>query len=177
MNERRVPILRRPLPSDATYVFHAFQGKGMERQGSVKTLKDAQDYIDRLVEQDSDYEPWAIDQGGRLIGLVCVTVDGNNRSGWLWYWMAEQWRGRRWMSRAAATVADWALDELGLERLELGHRVNNPESGAVARAAGFVLEGVEREKFLVNGKRIDVANYGRLKFDFRPVFESFDMQR
>jgi RimJ/RimL family protein N-acetyltransferase len=53
----------------------------------------------------------------------------------------------------------------GLERLELGHRVNNPASGAVARAAGFVHEGTEREKFLVDGERIDVLTYGRLRSD------------
>ena len=50
-------------------------------------------------------------------------------------------------------------------RLELGHRVNNPESGAVAVAAGFVKEGTERAKFLVDGERIDVHTYSRLRTD------------
>ncbi|MGQ4537763.1 GNAT family N-acetyltransferase [Dermabacteraceae bacterium P7074] len=49
--------------------------------------------------------------------------------------------------------------------MELGHRANNPASGGVARAAGFVQEGVEREKFLVNGERVDVYTYGRLASD------------
>lgn len=65
-------------------------------------------------------------------------------------------RGRGVGSRAAATGAEWALATRGPERLELGHRVNNPASSAVARAAGFVKEGTEREKFLVDGQRIDV---------------------
>ena len=46
-----------------------------------------------------------------------------------------------------------AARELGegrLHRLELGYRANNPGSAAVARAAGFVREGLEREKFLVD---------------------------
>ncbi len=69
------------------------------------------------------------------------------------------------MRSAAVTIADWALNQGGVYRLELGHRVNNPESGGVARAAGFIREGLEREKFLVNGERIDVLTYGRLATD------------
>lgn len=80
------------------------------------------------------------------------------------------------MSRAAATVADWALAEGGLDRLELGHRVNNPASGAVARAAGFVHEGTERRRFLVDGERIDVDTYGRLRSDLAPRFEPIEMR-
>lgn len=68
-------------------------------------------------------------------------------------------------------MADWALGERGLERLELGHRVNNPASAAVARSAGFVHEGTERAKFLVDGQRIDVLTYGRLVDDPKPTCE------
>ena len=57
----------------------------------------------------------------------------------------------------------------GLERLELGDRVNNPASGAVARAAGFVQEGTERGKFLLEGTRVDVLAYGRLRSDPSPT--------
>jgi hypothetical protein len=38
-------------------------------------------------------------------------------------------------------VARWAFDDAELFRLELGHRVNNPASCGVARAAGFAVEG------------------------------------
>ena len=81
--------------------------------------------------------------------------------------MTEAVRGRGWTTRAAATVAEWALDHAGLERLELGHRVNNPASGAVARAAGFRKEGTQRGKFLIAGERVDVDTYGRLRTDPR----------
>ncbi len=105
------------------------------------------------------------DGAGALVGLVGVSIDRNNLNGWFWYWMSAHGRGRGWMSAAVATVADWALSEGGLYRLELGHRVNNPASGAVARAAGFVKEGTERGKFLIDGQRIDVDTYSRLATD------------
>lgn len=169
------PTLRLLVDDDAEAVFDAFRSADMSRQGDVASVEDARRYIANLISEDSAHKPWVIDVDGKLIGIVCVSVDEENRSGWFWYWMAETGRGNGWMSRAAATVAHWALNDLGLERLELGHRVNNPASGAVARAAGFILEGKEREKFLVNGDRIDVLNYGRLKSDPNPVFEPLVM--
>lgn len=72
-------------------------------------------------------------------------------------------------------MAQWALTERGLERLELGHRVNNPASGPVARAAGFVKEGSERDKFLVDERRIDVDTYGRLRTDPSPEVDALPM--
>lgn len=147
----------------------------MARQGDVSTITEAEAYVNRLIEPESPHEAWAIVDGDKLVGLVSVTVDEANRSGWFWYWMADAARGRGWSARASATVAEWALTVRGLERLELGHRVNNPASGAIARHAGFVKEGTERAKFLVEGQRVDVDTYGRLRSD-RPVpFESIPM--
>lgn len=73
-------------------------------------------------------------------------------------------------------VGQWAFDVRGLERLELGHRVTNPASGGVARRAGFVVEGTEREKFLIDGQRIDVLTYGRLRSDPTPTTPLLPME-
>ena len=147
----------------------------MARQGDVSTLAEAERYVSRLVESDSPHEAWAIVTDDALVGLVCLSIDDENRSGWFWYWMTDASRGRGWTAAAAATIAQWALTTGELERLELGHRVNNPASGAVARHAGFVKEGTEREKFLVGGQRIDVDTYGRLRSDPSPSFDPIPM--
>ena len=65
---------------------------------------------------------------------------------------------------------------LDTTRLELGHRVNNPASGHVARSAGFIKEGTERAKFLIDGQRIDVDTYGRLTTDPHPTYDSIPMR-
>ena len=161
--------LRRLRSSDAPQVYQAFASNAdMARQGDVSTLAQAQAYIDALIATQSPHEPWAVVEEDTLVGLVCVSVDEENLNGWFWYWMTEDARARGWMRRAAATVANWALTTRGLERLELGHRVNNPASGAVARRAGFIKEGTERQKFLIGGQRIDVDTYGRLASDPQP---------
>lgn len=171
------PILRRLRISDVTAVLDAFlSAPDMARQGDVTTLADAERYVGKLCEASSPHRPWAVCDSDSLVGVVCVTVDEENRSGWFWYWMTARARGRGWTSRAAATVADWALDHEGLERLELGHRVNNPASGHVARSAGFIKEGTERAKFLIDGQRIDVDTYGRLTTDPHPTYDSIPMR-
>lgn len=168
--------LRRLRASDAGAVLSAFESHAdMARQGDVGTLADAENYVLRLTHPDPPHEAWAVTEQDTLFGVVCVTVDEENRSGWFWYWMAEGARGRGWTSRAAATVAAWALTRRGLERLELGHRVNNPASGAVAVHAGFVKEGTERGKFLIDQERVDVDTYGRLRSDPAPPFDSIPM--
>lgn len=169
-------MLRRPRATDAPAIFSAFESSAdMARQGDVSTVAEAEEYIARLITADSPHEAWVVVEDDVLVGLVCVTVDEDNRSGWFWYWMTAGARGRGWTARAAATVAEWALTVRGLERLELGHRVNNPASGVVARYAGFVKEGTEREKFLVGAARIDVDTYGRLRSDPPPSFERIPM--
>lgn len=168
--------LRRLRPDDAPAVLSAFRSNpDMVRQGDVSTLAAAERYVNRLIEPGSPHEAWSVVAEGELVGLVCVSVDDENRSGWFWYWMTDAARGRGWTAAAAATIAKWALTTRGLERLELGHRVNNPASGAVARRAGFVKEGTEREKFLVDGQRIDVDAYGRLGSDPSPPFDPIPM--
>jgi len=158
------PLPRRLLSSDAPYVLAAFiSASDMARQGAVSDLASAQAYVDQLLD-DSHYA-FAIDVAGQLVGLVAISVDQPNRSGWLWYWMHADHRGKGLVSNAVRAVSDWALDSGLVDRLELGVRVNNPASIRIAEKAGFVLEGLERQKFLINGQRIDARNYARLRTD------------
>ena len=126
------------------------------------------DYLSGLIDDERQH-PFAICDGDRLVGLVCVTLDAVNRVGWFWYWTNASHRGRGWASTCATAVANWALSAGGCERLELGHRADNPLSGNVAGRAGFVREGRERGKFLIDGQRVDVLTYGRLATDPWPA--------
>ncbi|MDO5082283.1 MAG: GNAT family N-acetyltransferase [Arachnia propionica] len=161
----------RPLRSgDASRVLEAFAEPDMSRQGHVEDLADARCYIERLCDPDGVHRAFAmVGEDDELLGLVAVAIDGENRNGWFFYWTHPEGRGRGWTGRAAATIAHHALTVLGLERLELGYRANNPASGGVARAAGFVQEGLERGKFLADGERLDVVTCARLLTDPAPT--------
>lgn len=161
--------LRPVRTDDAPDVLTAFSSApDMARQGDVTDIAGARRLVDWLTAEDA-LSRAIVDGSDVLVGVVGVRIDAAERTGWVHYWLHAAHRGRGITSRAVATVCDALLggdeDAEGLARLELGHRVDNPASGGVARAAGFVLEGREREKFLVGGVRVDVLTYGRLRSD------------
>lgn len=165
----------RPLRlDDAPAVLGAYESAvDMDRQGAVATLEQARAQVSWLLAEDRQASA-IVDRADTLIGLVAISIDRENLLGWFFYWLHAAHRGQGLAGRAAAAVADRALAPSadggwGLERLELGHRVDNPSSGAVARAAGFVHEGTQRQKFLISGKRVDVLTYGRLRSDPCPT--------
>jgi len=165
----------RPLrPEDAPAVLAAYRSAtDMARQGTVTTLQQARTQVSWLLAEDRQATA-IVDREDTLVGLVAISIDRANLLGWFFYWLHAAHRGQGLAARAAAAVADRALAPpvdggWGLERLELGHRVTNPASGAVARAAGFVPEGTERQKFRIGEERVDVLTYGRLRSDPSPT--------
>lgn len=153
--------------------FAIVPGTGVAHPGASAKLDDAANIDDLGTLESSGNSEDPSDPADRMIGLVAVSVDEGNLNGWFFYWLHPSHRGQGLAARAAASLAERALRAAagggwGLERLELGHRVDNPASGAVARAAGFLLEGTEREKFLIGGERVDVLTYGRLATDPEP---------
>ncbi|MFE0106974.1 GNAT family N-acetyltransferase [Streptomyces sp. NPDC059009] len=169
-------VLRPWEARDAGVVLAAFAAPEMERQADepLNSLADAERWIARRAadrEADVAYAfavAVAYADGGTALGNVAVSaVNRTHGVGWVSYWTAPQARGRGVASRGCAALAHWAFLELGLFRLELGHRVNNPASCAVARAAGFVVEGVQRQKLAYDGVRYDVELHARLASDGR----------
>ena len=172
----------RPLrPADAPAVLDAYRSADdMARQGTVTTPAQARQQVAWLREADRRATA-IVDGTDALMGLVALTIDPEDRNGWFSYWLHAAHRGQGLAARAAVAVAERALTPpaeggWGLERLELGHRANNPASGAVARAAGFVHEGTERGKFLIDGRRVDVLTYGRLLTDPAPALAGLPWQ-
>jgi RimJ/RimL family protein N-acetyltransferase len=87
------------------------------------------------------------------------------------YWTTQEARGRGVATAGVRAVAAWAFEEVGLFRLELGHRTNNPASCLVATRAGFVVEGLQRAKLCYDRERYDVELHARLATDPHPVGE------
>ncbi|QPL04443.1 MULTISPECIES: GNAT family N-acetyltransferase [Actinomyces] len=182
-------VYLRPLrDDDAEAVRRAFTGStGMSLEGSVVDLESAQTYVRTRSDASSPLHGWAIVGGDDvLMGLVSVAADEDNGTGALSFWMGDDYRGRGLTRRAVATVADWALsdDGLVLDRLELEHVSSYRHAGNIARAAGFLQEGVLREARLVevhDGEdvvlvREDVVIYGRLKDDPTPIVARLEMR-
>lgn len=167
-------VLRRWRGDDAAAVLTAFADPLMRGQSGepVDSVQAAERWIATRGDQwaaGAAYSFAVADGGGAVLGQVCVgPVDRRHATGWVSYWTTAAARGRGVASRACRALAGWAFDEAALFRLELGHRVNNPASCRVARAAGFAVEGRQRQKLAYDGVRYDVELHARLVTDTEP---------
>ena len=101
--------------SDAAATLDAFgSDPSMSRQGTVTSLAEAEAYLSGLIDDERQH-PFAICDGDRLVGLVCVTLDAVNRVGWFWYWTNASHRGRGWAPTCATAVAT-IFEEFGIAR-------------------------------------------------------------
>lgn len=150
---------------DAPAVLAAFLASDdLHRQAPpIRDIDEAGAYLAAIVG-----EGWAIDDGTRAVGGVLASDrDARHGTAWMSYWLAPDARGRGLASLALDAASRHLLDA-GLHRLELGARTNNPASVAVAERAGYVREGVERERLRYGDERFDVVRLARLATDPAP---------
>lgn len=108
----------------------------------------------------------AISADGVAVGNVALNhIEHRHDTAWASYWVAERFRGRGLATWGLIGLADHAFSDLGLFRLELGHRVDNVASCRVAVRAGFSAEGIERSKLRYGDLRFDVETHARLATD------------
>ena len=98
-----------------------------------------------------------------LAGLVAIERDANQ--GEIGYVVSSEARGRGIASRALRLVTDYALGEVGLDRVQLLISVDNTPSLRVAERCGYQREGVLRNAYFKPGRRIDTVVFSRLKSD------------
>lgn len=117
-------------------------------ENGPRTLDEYERFItdEMLVDLDREIS-LAIDLDGRAIGCVGVACesgsapDDDDRRAWVHYWTAPEHRGAGLASRACATLVRYAFTEMGVDRIELGHRTDNEASCRVAHKSGFTASG------------------------------------
>ena len=167
--------------TDAGSLAAAYRGSAdLERQlgPGAGTITGAQ----QIIHTDLGWNPQtactlAIVVEDMAVGSAGISrIDHRHGTAWLSYWLAGPARGKGLAARATATLSCWALGELQLHRLELGHRTNNPGSCAVAQAAGFAPEGIQRAKLRYGLERFDVETHARLASDPAPGLQLIELR-
>jgi RimJ/RimL family protein N-acetyltransferase len=110
------------------------------------TREDAEAYVRACIESGDERHPFAIvdAESGEVLGSIDMGVNAHSYRGHIGYWVAAPARGRGVCTGALRLLVRWALDELGLQRLELITDPDNRASQRVAEKVGFQREGVLR---------------------------------
>jgi RimJ/RimL family protein N-acetyltransferase len=146
---------------DAPFLLAAMDDPGVSRWSPLRvdgrplaSLADARQFALQLADwsggprgQHCSWLACDAADGTRLGHVSLFHIDQVMSSAGIGYWVAPAARGRGVAARAVTLAAGWAYPTLGLRRIELFHAVENPGSCAVARAAGFTLEGTMRATY------------------------------
>lgn len=122
-----------------------------------------QEYSDPAVYQ------WAIvpkDLGEPIGTISVVGRDETVESVIIGYCIGKDWWGRGITAEALRELLRFFFEEVGVNRIELKHDVNNPNSGKVMEKCGMRYEGTRRQAARNNQGVVDVAQYAILKEDW-----------
>lgn len=85
------------------------------------------------------------------------------------YLIAPHARGRGYATAALRVLSCWAIDVLGVQRVEWKAHLDNLASHRVAQKAGFTIEGVQRGGIAHRGERLDCRLGALLPADLLPA--------
>ena len=105
---------------------------------------------------------------GELAGIITLrSLDWQNRSGEIGYWLAKKFQGRGLMHDSCRALLRCAFCELGLHRVVIRCAPGNLRSRAIPERIGFVNEGVARGAELLNGAFVDLTVYSLLSSEWK----------
>jgi RimJ/RimL family protein N-acetyltransferase len=105
----------------------------------------------------------AVDADGKFVGVgLAPTIDRAGGEVELGYIVVKAARGRGVATEILRLLTEWALAELGAQRIVLIIDVENGASSVVARRCGYELEGVMRSIHVKPGRRADAELWSRL---------------
>jgi RimJ/RimL family protein N-acetyltransferase len=113
---------------------------------SPYTEDDARDFVEQSRlnwDAGEAYSFALVGDNDELLGSVAMRMLRFS-TGHIGYWVAPAARGRGIATTALKTLSRWAVEDLGLKRLELMTDPENIASQRVAKKAGFRREGIRR---------------------------------
>ncbi len=114
-----------------------------------KRREDAVTYIQSIIDGDTDKTyHWIITlkESGEAIGAIdVIALREDIAEAEIGYCLGELYWGKGYMTEAFRAVIRFLFDEVGMNRIEATHDVNNPASGRVMEKCGLRYEGTLRQ--------------------------------
>ena len=165
-------ILRRFRPEDAAAMYHNWASDDEVTKYLMwpthSSIEVSQYVTDDWVNSYSkdDFYQWAIvpKEFKEPIGSISVVrQEGDTFE--IGYCIGKHWWHQGIVSEALTAVMDYLFDEVGMNRIEAKHDVNNPHSGGVMKKCGMRYEGTSRQSDRNNQGICDLVTYGILRSD------------
>ena len=135
-----------------------------------RTLEDRKTFIRGALEQFAHNKGLVagIWYEGRLAGVISYnSIDWENRSTELGYWLGEEYQGKGLVTAACRALVDHAFLELGLNRVVILCATENKKSCAIPERLGFRREGVQRQAVWLYDRFDDHVTYAALASDWQ----------
>jgi [ribosomal protein S5]-alanine N-acetyltransferase len=120
-----------------------------------------EDLVSRTARDDFVCLVTTLKENGDLVGIFTISqiVRGYFQSAYLGYYASARHAGKGLMAESMMLVLDHAFGPLALHRLEANIQPGNAASVALARGAGFRLEGYSPRYLLIGGRWRDHERY------------------
>jgi RimJ/RimL family protein N-acetyltransferase len=117
-------------------------------------------------ERGEHYEFSILAPDGTYLGSAGLGVDAKSMSANLQYWVRTSATRRGVASEAARLVSHWAIEALGLQRVEIFISEHNVPSQLAARKSGAHFDGVLRNKIRWQERAYDAHIFSFVPGDF-----------
>ena len=165
-------ILRRAEPFDAQAMFRNWATDPEVTKyltwpphGNIAITRSLLERWSAEYEKD-DYYLWMIipKELGEPIGSISVVEKRDDiGEAEIGYCIGKAWWHQGIMTEALTAVMEYLFDQVGMNRIEARHDVNNPHSGAVMKKCGMRYEGTHRAADRNNQGICDTAIYAMLR--------------
>lgn len=135
-----------------------------------RSVDDASAFIDRCLERYTKQSGLGIGLRYRnsLAGVATYDyLDWDNSMTRIGYWLGKEFEGRGLMTRTCRALTDLAIDEMGLNRVEIWCAAENERCRRVPERLGFKLEGTFRQRERVSDKYLDMVSYSILEVEWK----------
>ena len=112
---------------------------------------------------------WAIElrESGEVIGNISApTIRERTQTAEVTYCLGSRWWGRGIVPEALKAVMEFLFLVVGVNRIEAGFDIHNPNSGKVLEKVGMCKEGVHRQAGCNNQGFFDLVFYAILREDY-----------
>ena len=167
-------ILRRAECTDAEAMFRNWASDPEVTKfltwPTYKTVDTAYSVLNMWAEsyEKDDFYLWMIvlKEIGQPIGSISVVNHRDDiAEAEIGYCIGKNWWRCGIMTESLNAVIDYLFGQVGMNRIEAKHDVNNPHSGGVMKKCGMRYEGTSRQSDRNNQGICDMATYGILRSD------------